>query len=75
MSPKLPRLSGDDVQRALGRAGFFKASQRGSHVKMRHADGRTAIVPMHPELRSGTLKSVLRQANLSTEELRALLSQ
>lgn len=70
---KLPRVSGEEVKRALERAGFRKVSQRGSHVKMRHADGRTVIIPMHRELAAGTLRSILRQARLTIEELLELL--
>lgn len=71
--PKPPRVSGEDVVRALERAGFRRVSQRGSHVKLRHADGRTVIVPMHRELAAGTLRSILRQARLTLEELIHLL--
>ena len=73
MSPSLPSVSGQQVVSALGRAGFQQVSQRGSHVKVRHADGRQAIVPMHRELARGTLRSILRQAGLSAEELGELL--
>lgn len=73
MSPAIPRLSGAEVVRALGRAGFEQVSQRGSHVKLRHADRRMAIVPLHRELAPGTLRSILRQAGLSTDQLRELL--
>ena len=69
----LPRLSGADVVRVLERAGFAFRSQRGSHRKLRHADGRTVIVPMHRELAPGTLRSILKQAGLSVEQLRELL--
>ena len=58
--------------RALGRGGFDQLSQRGSHVKVRHADGRMAV-PMHRELAPGTLRSILRQAGLSTDQLLELL--
>ena len=73
MPSDLPRVSGADVVRALERAGFVFRSQRGSHRKLRHADGRTVIVPMHRELAPGTLRSILRQAGLSVEQLRDLL--
>ncbi|MDQ3573314.1 MAG: type II toxin-antitoxin system HicA family toxin [Actinomycetota bacterium] len=73
MSPALPQLSGSEVVRALGRAGFEQVSQRGSHVKVRHPDGRMAIVPLHRELAPGTLRSILRQAGLSTDQVRELL--
>ena len=69
----LPVLSGADVVKALGRAGFAQVSQRGSHVKLRRDDGRVVIVPMHAELARGTLRSILRQAGLSVDELKALL--
>jgi predicted RNA binding protein YcfA (HicA-like mRNA interferase family) len=73
VSPALPQLSGAEVVRALGRGGFEQVSQRGSHVKVRHPDGRMAIVPLHRELATGTLRSILRQAGLSTEQLLELL--
>ncbi len=72
MSPRLPRLSGAEAVRALERAGFAVVSQRGSHRKLRHPDGRVVIVPMHRELASGTLASILRQAGLSPSELEEL---
>lgn len=68
-------VSGEEVVRALLRAGFARVSQKGSHRKMRHPDGRVAIVPMHAELTVGTLKSVLRQAGLTEDELRSLLKR
>jgi predicted RNA binding protein YcfA (HicA-like mRNA interferase family) len=43
----LPQISGAEAVHALERAGFVFRSQRGSHRKLRHPDGRTAIVPMH----------------------------
>ncbi|MBW3548982.1 MAG: type II toxin-antitoxin system HicA family toxin [Actinobacteria bacterium] len=72
MSPHLPRLSGAEVRTALQRAGFTQVSQRGSHAKLRHRDGRVVIVPMHQELATGTLASILRQARLSADELQEL---
>lgn len=73
MTPALPVVSGAEVVRALGKAGFEHVGQRGSHVKVRHADGRTVIVPMHRELARGTLRSILRQADFSADEFRELL--
>ena len=73
MNPALPQLSGAEVVRALGRAGFEQVSQRGSHLKVRHPDGRMAIVPLHRELAPGTLRSILRQAGLSADQLGELL--
>ena len=66
-------VSGAEGVRALLRAGFAQVGQRGSHVKLRHADGRIVIVPLHRELRRGTLQSILRQAKMTLEQLRAHL--
>lgn len=71
--PSLPILSATEVRRVLERAGFSFKGQRGSHVKMRHPNGRTAIVPMHSEVAIGTLQSILKQAGLSAEEFLELL--
>jgi predicted RNA binding protein YcfA (HicA-like mRNA interferase family) len=73
VSPALPVLSGAKVVAALERAGFSLVSQRGSHAKLRHDDGRVVIVPMHHEIAIGTLRSILRQASLSVGEFIALL--
>lgn len=71
--PPIPTVSGAEAVRALERAGFLPVSQRGSHVKLRQADGRTVIVPMHRELAVGTLRSILRQGGLTVEQFIALL--
>jgi len=69
--PKLPRVSGAEVVRALIRLGFEQVRQRGSHVVLRRADPngvRGCVVPIHPELATGTLRGVLKQAGISVEE-------
>ncbi|MDY0062651.1 MAG: type II toxin-antitoxin system HicA family toxin [Myxococcota bacterium] len=75
MSPLLPRVSGAELVRALLRAEFAKVSQRGSHAKLRHPDGRTVIVPLHPELAAGTLHSILRAARWSVSDLLTFLGK
>jgi predicted RNA binding protein YcfA (HicA-like mRNA interferase family) len=66
-------MSGAEQQKALEKAGFKKASQKGSHLKLKHPDGRVVIVPMHKELATGTQRSILRQAKLTVEQLLELL--
>jgi len=73
VNPQLPVVSGSEAVRALGTIGFARVSQRGSHVKLRNADGRTVIVPLHRELAPGTLRSILRQADLSVDEFSELM--
>ena len=65
--PKLPRVSGAEAQRTLERLGFIKLRQSGSHVVMRR-DAKGCVVPMHSELKVGTLAGLLRQADVSPEE-------
>lgn len=65
--PKLPRISGEEAQRALERLGFVKVRQSGSHVVMRR-DAKGCVVPMHSELKVGTLAGVLRQADVTPDE-------
>jgi predicted RNA binding protein YcfA (HicA-like mRNA interferase family) len=66
--PKLPPLSGREIVRALERIGFVQVGQSGSHVKLRRA-GISCIVPLHKEVKKGTLSSVLRQANLTADDM------
>jgi predicted RNA binding protein YcfA (HicA-like mRNA interferase family) len=72
--PKLPPLSGRDLVRALERLGFREASQRGSHVKLRRDDS-VCIVPLHDDLKKGTLAGILRQAKVTPDELLKVLMQ
>jgi predicted RNA binding protein YcfA (HicA-like mRNA interferase family) len=65
--PKLPRVSGAEAVRALERLGFAKVRQSGSHLIMRRGE-RGCVVPMHRELKVGTLSGVLRQADISAED-------
>lgn len=73
MSGSLPVISGRQAISALAKAGFFRVGQRGSHVKLRHEDGRVGIVPLHAELARGTLRSIIRQAGLNPDEFTELL--
>lgn len=70
--PKLPSVSGQEIVHALERLGFVVVSQRGSHVKLRR-DGKICIVPSHKEVKKGTLAGVLRQAEISADELMKVL--
>ena len=65
--PKLPRISGAEIVRALQRMGFEVSRQRGSHVIMRRGSSG-CVVPNHREVKVGTLAGVLRQAGVSAEE-------
>ena len=65
--PKLPVVSGKECRKALGHLGFEDARQRGSHLVMRRgASG--CVVPLHAEIKTGTLGGILKQAGVSVEE-------
>ena len=65
--PKLPRVSGAEIIRALERLGFVRIRQSGSHVIMRRGN-KGCVVPLHSEVKVGTLAGVLRQAQVSSED-------
>ena len=57
----------------LQAAGFVIRRQSGSHVVLRHPDGRQTYVAMHPgDIPQGTLRALLRQAGLTEEEFKKL---
>ncbi|MBV9073005.1 MAG: type II toxin-antitoxin system HicA family toxin [Acidobacteria bacterium] len=65
---KLRQLSGREVCKILQSQGFENVRQRGSHIVMqkRLADTTvTVVVPDHPELKPGTLSSIIRQSGLA----------
>ena len=67
---QLKILSGKEVCRILEKNGFVQVRQRGSHVVMqKKAEGTTitAIVPIHSEIRIGTLHSIIRQSRVPRE--------
>ena len=65
--PKLPCVSGAKVAKALERLGFLRQRQKGSHLVMRRGNN-VCVVPMHREVDQGTLRGILRQAGVSSEE-------
>jgi predicted RNA binding protein YcfA (HicA-like mRNA interferase family) len=44
---KLPSISGRELVKILIKLGFEVLRQRGSHVFLRHKDGRTTVIPVH----------------------------
>jgi predicted RNA binding protein YcfA (HicA-like mRNA interferase family) len=67
---RLPRLRGKEVMAALRRAGFAVVRIRGSHHFMRHADGRSTVVPVHTgeTLGPGLLSKILKDAEMEATE-------
>jgi predicted RNA binding protein YcfA (HicA-like mRNA interferase family) len=74
VSPRQPVVSGERLVKALAKDGWTAVRQRGSHVRLKKPGHRVAlVVPLHREIRKGTLAGILRDANLSFNELRSLL--
>jgi predicted RNA binding protein YcfA (HicA-like mRNA interferase family) len=74
LSERLPVISGAALVRALERLGWEVVRQRGSHVRLKHPARATAlVVPLHRELKRGTLAGILRDAGVDRETLRDLL--
>ena len=74
--PRLPRVSGKALLKALRRAGFVPAHVRGSHHYLRKPDDdRLVTVPVHGnrDLPTGTLRAILRQCGMTVDDLLDLL--
>ncbi len=73
---KLPILKPEELIKALEKMGFFwSRKSKGSHFRYRHAVGRKTTVPVHKgkDIGRGLLRKVLRDLDISVEELRKLL--
>ncbi|WP_220433209.1 type II toxin-antitoxin system HicA family toxin [Cognatiluteimonas lumbrici] len=66
-------MSGADAVRALERLGFVVVRQKGSHVMLRRASD-FCVVPLHRELKTGTLSGVLKQAGVDVDDIIAVLN-
>ncbi|MEK7071274.1 MAG: type II toxin-antitoxin system HicA family toxin [Patescibacteria group bacterium] len=69
---KLPRdIKGKILVKGLNRLGFYKIGSRGSHIRLKHHDGRWTQVAIHTKpIPQGTLKAILRQAKITIDELK-----
>ena len=72
---KLPRnVKGKELLKALRKLGFTEVGKKGSHVRVSNPDGRWTQIAVHPKpIPQGTLRAILRQADLSIEELLEIL--
>jgi predicted RNA binding protein YcfA (HicA-like mRNA interferase family) len=71
---KLPQVSCAEVVRALQKIGFTVRRQHGSHIIMRRDNPLAqTVVPNHRQIDRGTLRAILRQTEVSVDELIKLL--
>jgi len=67
-------FSGKEVVKALRRIGFVVDHQRGSHIFMHNLERNiSVIVPLHKEIRKGTLNNILKKVGLNVKELKELV--
>ncbi|SPD72842.1 conserved hypothetical protein [uncultured Desulfobacterium sp.] len=70
MSAKPGIFSGRELVKIFQKMGYEKVSQRGSHIKLRNNETESVIIiPDHKEVDRWTLKTILRQAEISENEL------
>ena len=60
---KLPQINAIKLIKILGKIGFEVIRQEGSHVFLRHKDGRTTVIPNHPgeKIDRGLLNKILKK--------------
>jgi predicted RNA binding protein YcfA (HicA-like mRNA interferase family) len=76
VSSKLPTVNARRLIQALKKAGFEEQRQRGSHLHLkRENDGKRVTVPVHKgrSIPTGTLRAILRDADLSVDAFLELL--
>ena len=69
--PKLGIFSGQEVRSLLEKEGFVLVRQKGSHlILQKQVPGSTVTVPVpnHPEIRIGTLQSIIRQSGVPKQK-------
>lgn len=75
MSDRLSRVTAKQIISVLESCGFFLARQSGSHMIYRHENGMRTTVPFHGStiLHPKILKSIMKDASISDEQLKELL--
>lgn len=71
LKPQLPTK----VIKALSKIGFKVLRKHGSHVVLKHPDGRLTVVPVHSreEIGPGLLAKIIKDTRLSKAEFLDLL--
>jgi predicted RNA binding protein YcfA (HicA-like mRNA interferase family) len=68
---RLPRIKGKELVMVLERSGFAVNRTRGSHVFLKHPDGRATAVPVHSgeTIGPGLLRAILRDVEMTVQQL------
>ncbi|MYD63608.1 MAG: addiction module toxin, HicA family [Gemmatimonadetes bacterium] len=72
---RMPRVTGTHVVRSLRKVGFGVVRQRGSHVVMKHPDGRGTVVPIHggETIGVGLMSKIRKDVEIDRETFIGLL--
>lgn len=72
--PRLSSIRAIQLLRILKKLGFYQVRQGGSHIILKHEDGRETVVPIHrgEEIGRGLLRKILHDVNLSPVEFKKL---
>ncbi|WP_026734322.1 type II toxin-antitoxin system HicA family toxin [Fischerella sp. PCC 9605] len=71
---KLPSISGKECIKVLEKIGFYQKRRESSHIILRRDEPfAQVVVPDHQELAKGTLRAIVRDADVSVEEFVSLL--
>ena len=71
---KLPRkISGKDLLKVFQRLGFQLVRQRGSHVFLRHPDGRRLTIPVYDVVPVNLLSWILAEAKITRQDFLKVL--
>jgi predicted RNA binding protein YcfA (HicA-like mRNA interferase family) len=67
---RFPALEGNEVVAVLEKFGFVVERQRGSHLFLKHTDGRATVVPVHSgeNIGPGLFAKILRDVELARED-------
>lgn len=67
---KIMPLPSKKVIKALENMGFEQIRQKGSHLFLRHPDGRTTIIPVHPadKIGKGMINKIIKDVKITRDE-------
>lgn len=68
---RLSALTGKKLISLLKKVGFEQVRQRGSHVFLKHPDGRVTVIPFHKgeTIGPGLLSKILRDVEMTRDDL------
>ncbi len=70
MNGKLPLFTSKALVKILDKLGFQLIRQKGSHVYLKHKDGRSTVVPLHAgkQIGRGLLKRIINEIDMPRED-------